>query len=139
MYIAQKKERIILSIKEGFIEVTGGRVWYQQHGSEKDNTPVIVLHGGPGSSHYSLQGLKVLADNRPVILYDQLGCGKSDRPEDKSLWNIDRFVEELGLIKEALSLEEFHILGHSWGTTLAAAYYLSKLDGVKSIISQVHV
>ncbi|WP_255249779.1 proline iminopeptidase-family hydrolase [Bacillus sp. FJAT-45066] len=122
------------TIKEGFIEVTGGKVWYQKHESEKNTTPVIVLHGGPGSSHYSLQGLKVLSENRTVILYDQLGCGNSDRPSDKSLWNLERFVEELEQIKEALSLEEFHILGHSWGTTLAAAYYLKKPDGVKSII-----
>ncbi|GGI13007.1 proline iminopeptidase-family hydrolase [Gottfriedia solisilvae] len=123
-----------MSIKEGFIDVTGGKVWYQIHEKNTNSTPVIVLHGGPGSSHYSLQGLQKLVEDRPVIFYDQLGCGKSDRPIDTTLWNIDRFVEELGQIREALSLDEFHILGHSWGTTLAAAYYLSKPDGVKSII-----
>jgi proline iminopeptidase len=123
-----------MSITEGFIEVTGGNVWYQKHDSNTDKAPVIVLHGGPGSSHYSLQGLRILAEERPVIFYDQLGCGKSDRPTDSTLWNLDRFVKELGQIREALSLKEFHILGHSWGTTLAAAYYLSKPEGVKSII-----
>ncbi|MFT4414324.1 proline iminopeptidase-family hydrolase [Fredinandcohnia humi] len=123
-----------MSLNEGFVEVTGGKVWYQIHESVKKNTPVIILHGGPGSSHYSLQGLRILAEDRPVIFYDQLGCGKSDRPTDNSLWTIDRFVEELGLIRAVLSLERFHILGHSWGTTLAAAYYLDKPEGVKSII-----
>ncbi|WP_085991297.1 proline iminopeptidase-family hydrolase [Oceanobacillus senegalensis] len=123
-----------MSVQEGFIEVTGGKVWYQIHGDYLNKAPVIVLHGGPGSSHYSLQGLKVIAEERPVIFYDQLGCGKSDRPNDTSLWNLDRFVEELRHIKEALHLEEFHILGHSWGTTLAASYYLKYPDGVKSII-----
>ncbi|RXI97762.1 alpha/beta fold hydrolase [Anaerobacillus alkaliphilus] len=121
-------------MKEGFVEVTGGRVWYQIHDEGQDNTPVIVIHGGPGSSHYSLQGLKKLAKQRPVIFYDQLGCGHSDRPEDQSLWQIDRFVEELGQLRDALSLEEIHILGHSWGTTLAAAYMLTKPSGVKSVI-----
>ncbi len=123
-----------MTITEGFIEVTGGKVWYQLHNKESENTPVIVLHGGPGSSHFSMQDLKVLAEERPVIFYDQLGCGQSDWPTDERLWNIDRFVEELGQIKDALNLEEFHILGHSWGTTLAAAYYLAKPEGVKSII-----
>ncbi|MBM6617812.1 proline iminopeptidase-family hydrolase [Bacillus suaedaesalsae] len=123
-----------MTVKEGFIPVTGGNVWYQMHENSSNNTPVIVLHGGPGSSLYSMQGLRVLAEDRTVILYDQLGCGKSDRPADDSLWNIDRFVRELGQIRESLSLEEFHILGHSWGTTLAAAYYLENPDGVKSII-----
>ncbi|KAA0547109.1 alpha/beta fold hydrolase [Bacillus sp. BGMRC 2118] len=123
-----------MSTIEGLIPVTGGNVWYQLHENKSGKTPVIVLHGGPGSSHYSMQGLNALSEDRTVILYDQLGCGKSDRPDDDSLWNINRFVEELGKIREALGLEEFHILGHSWGTTLAAAYYLAKPEGVKSII-----
>ncbi|MGD6804549.1 alpha/beta fold hydrolase [Rossellomorea vietnamensis] len=121
-------------VNEGFIEVTGGKVWYQIHNEKSNNTPVIILHGGPGSSHYSMQGLRILAEDRPVIFYDQLGCGKSDRPADKSLWTIERFVEELGQVKDGLGLAEFHILGHSWGTTLAAAYYLANPEGVKSII-----
>ncbi|TLS36018.1 proline iminopeptidase-family hydrolase [Pseudalkalibacillus caeni] len=123
-----------MATKDGYIDVTGGKVWYQVHNYESDHTPVVVLHGGPGSSHWSLQVLKELADERPVIFYDQLGCGKSDRPDDKSLWNIDRFVEELDQIKEALQLKSFHILGHSWGTTLAAAYYFKHPDAVKSIV-----
>ncbi|WP_010098764.1 proline iminopeptidase-family hydrolase [Ornithinibacillus scapharcae] len=123
-----------MTISEGFIPVTGGNVWYQKHDNQTNNAPVIILHGGPGSSHWSLQGLRELADVRPVVLYDQLGCGKSDRPTDSSLWNIDRFVEELKQLTEGLGLEEFHLLGHSWGTTLAAAYYLKNPTGVQSII-----
>jgi proline iminopeptidase len=119
---------------DGFIDVTGGRVWYQKYSKNSNATPVIVLHGGPGSSCYSLQGLKALEVDRPVILYDQLGCGRSDRPTDSSLWHIERFVEELAQIREALNLDEVHILGHSWGTTLAAAYCLTKPLGVKSVI-----
>ncbi|WP_047986005.1 proline iminopeptidase-family hydrolase [Ornithinibacillus californiensis] len=123
-----------MPIKEGFIQVTGGKVWYQIHDQQTNNAPVLILHGGPGSSHWSLQGLQELANTRPVILYDQLGCGHSDRPNDKSLWNLDRFIEEVRHLKEGLGLTEFHILGHSWGTTLAAAYYLKYPQGVQSII-----
>jgi len=121
-------------VEEGYIEVTGGKVWYQKIDENGEGTPVIVLHGGPGSSCYSLQVLKELAKDRPVILYDQLGCGRSDRPTDMSLWRIDRFVEELVQVREALKLDEIHILGHSWGTTLAAAYCLTKPSGVKSVV-----
>lgn len=122
-----------MSVQEGFIEVTGGKVWYQKHDNDTNKTPVIILHGGPGSSHYSMQGLKELAKERPVILYDQLGCGNSERPKDESLWNLDRFIEELGQVREALKLNEVHILGHSWGTTLAAAYSLKYPNGLKSV------
>lgn len=120
--------------EDGFIPVSGGKVWYQKFGKNNSGTPVIILHGGPGSSCYSLQGLKNLEKDRPVIFYDQLGCGKSDRPTDKSLWHIDRFLEELAQVRSALNLDEVHILGHSWGTTLAAAYCLTKPIGVKSVI-----
>lgn len=123
-----------MSLEEGFIDVTGGKVWYQVHNSHVENIPVIILHGGPGSSHYSLQGLRILGEERPVIFYDQLGCGKSDRPKNPKLWNLDRFVEELNQIRKALHLDKLHILGHSWGTTLAAAYLLTKPKGVESVI-----
>lgn len=120
--------------EEGLIEVTGGRVWYQKFDENGCGTPLLVLHGGPGSSCFSLQVLKALSKDRPVILYDQLGCGRSDRPTDMSLWRIERFVEEVGQVREALHLDEVHILGHSWGTTLAAAYALTKAAGINSII-----
>ncbi|MEH7095666.1 proline-specific peptidase family protein [Neobacillus vireti] len=120
--------------QEGLIEVTGGKVWYQQFDENGQGIPLLVLHGGPGSSCFSLQGLKELSKERPVILYDQLGCGRSERPKDESLWRIERFVEELGQVRAALNLEKVHILGHSWGTTLAAAYALTKPAGVNSII-----
>jgi proline iminopeptidase len=128
-----QKRRYIMS-ETRYIEVTGGKVWYEKHDQGGKGIPLIVLHGGPGSSSFSLQGLKALADDRPVILYDQLGCGRSDRPDDQSLWHLERFVEELGQIRTALKLDEVHILGHSWGTTLAAAYCLSNPTGVKSVI-----
>lgn len=120
--------------QDGFVEVTGGKVYYEIYNQNAAGTPVIILHGGPGSSTYSLKGLKALGEDRRVIMYDQLGCGKSERPTDTTLWNIDRFVEELGQVRVALKLDEVHILGHSWGTTLAAAYMLTKPSGVKSVI-----
>jgi proline iminopeptidase len=120
--------------EEGYIEVTGGRVWYQLHNKNAGGTPLIILHGGPGSSSFALQRLKAFEVDRPVILYDQLGCGRSDRPTDTSLWRLERFVEELAQVIKALNLDEVHILGHSWGTTLAAAYCLTKSTGVKSVI-----
>lgn len=134
MTLNQRLKGENIMVEEGMIEVTGGKVWYQMINKHASGTPVIVLHGGPGSSCYSLQVLKELAEERPVIFYDQLGCGRSERPTDISLWHLDRFVEELGQVRNALKLDVVHILGHSWGTTLAAAYCLTKPRGVKSVV-----
>ncbi|WAH36547.1 proline iminopeptidase-family hydrolase [Alicyclobacillus dauci] len=119
--------------KEGFVEVEGGRIWYQINGGT-DAPPLVVLHGGPGSAHNAMEGLQVMQDERPVIFYDQLGCGNSDRPTDASLWRIDRFVRELHELRRALHLEQVHLLGHSWGTMLLADYLLTKPEGVVSAI-----
>src|SRR5690606_41558600 len=108
-------------IKEGFIPVTGGKVWYRISGNGP-GIPLLILHGGPGSKSNDSDPLRGLGTDRPVIHYDQLGSVKSDRPSDTSLWTVDRFVEELGQVIKALELKDFHLLGHSWGTMLAASY-----------------
>ncbi|WP_088008330.1 proline iminopeptidase-family hydrolase [Indiicoccus explosivorum] len=121
------------NVKEGFIPVTGGNVWYRISGNGP-GIPLLILHGGPGSSSIDSDPLRQLGTDRPVIHYDQLGSGKSDRPTDTRLWTVERFVEELGQVVRALGLEEFHLLGHSWGTMLAASYLAGKPAGVRSVI-----
>lgn len=119
--------------EEGFVNVTGGKVFYRIVGNGP-KTPIILLHGGPGGTHVSMKTLEALGSERPVIFYDQLGSGRSDKPNDLSLWKVDRFVEELGQIRESLGLEKLHILGHSWGTMLAASYLLTQPKGIESVI-----
>jgi len=121
--------------EEGYIDVPGGKVWYKITGKNKKGIPLIILHGGPGATHYNLEACELLSDERPVIFYDQLGCGNSDRPEDKSLWTIEHYVEELAVIRTTLKLEKLHIFGHSWGTMLAVDYILTeKPEGIISLI-----
>jgi proline iminopeptidase len=120
-------------VSEGFVNVTGGRVWYQIVGTG-NATPLVTLHGGPGFGHDYLQPLGRLCTERPVIFYDQLGSGKSGRPNDDKLWRVERFVEELGQLRAALGLKQVHLLGQSWGTMLLTDYMLTKPDGVVSVI-----
>lgn len=125
----------ITAATEGKIAVSGGKVWYRVVGREKAGVPVLMVHGGPGAPHDYLEPLAALADERPVIFYDQLGCGNSDRPDDTALWTTARFVEELAAVRAALGLEELHILGQSWGTMLAVEYMLAKKPrGVRSLV-----
>jgi proline iminopeptidase len=120
-------------VTEGFIDVQGGKVWYRVVGSGS-GTPLLVLHGGPGIPSPYLSRLSALADERPVVFYDQLGCGKSEKPTDKSLWATERFVQELATVREKLGLTQIHLLGHSWGTMLGTDYMLTKPSGVHSVI-----
>src|SRR5580692_12753076 len=63
---------------EGYVPVPGGRVWYQIVGADRPGVPLLCLHGGPGMPHDYLEPLAGLAEARPVIFYDQLGCGRSE-------------------------------------------------------------
>ena len=81
----------------GYVDVPGGKVWYEVLGGG-GGLPLITLHGGPGSTHFGFEPLKALSEDRPVVFYDQLGCGNSDRPDDLSLWTVERFVEELHIL-----------------------------------------
>lgn len=118
----------------GFVEVSGGRIWYQRMGAG-EATPLLVIHGGPGSRSCGyLASLAQLAESRPVIVYDQLGSGRSDRPSDKTLWNLPRFVDEVVRLRAALQLDELHLLGHSWGGAVALEYMLTQHPtGVQSL------
>ena len=119
--------------KEGYIPVTGGSVWYRVVGTGS-GIPLLTLHGGPGANSNYLEPLTALADERPIILYDQLGGGKSDHPNNPNLWVLDRFAEELVQIRDALDLPRFHLYGHSWGTMLAVEYALEQSVAPVSLI-----
>jgi len=113
-----------------FLPVDGHRVWYRRVGS--GGIPLLLLHGGPGAGHDYLEPLEALARDREVIFYDQLGCGRSDQPDDRSLWRIDRFVREIDTVRAALGLERVHLLGQSWGGWLGIEYLISQPRGIVS-------
>ena len=119
---------------QGFIAAPGGPAWYKVVGSGP-GTPLLALHGGPGGTSCGFSLLEPLGDQRPVVRYDQLGTGRSGRPDDSSLWTVEHFVEELHVLRQELGLQRVHLLGHSWGASLAAAYVIEKgTDGIASVV-----
>jgi len=120
--------------EEGMIDVPGGKVWYRKIGNGP-GVPLLAMHGGPGGTSCRFEVLAPLANERPVIFYDQLGSGRSEHPTDTSLWNFPRFVQEVDAVRRALKLDAVHLLGHSWGGSLAAEYMIAtKPTGVQSVI-----
>jgi proline-specific peptidase len=118
---------------EGRIPFRGFETWYRDVGPV-NGVPLLCLHGGPGSSHHSFEPLEALADQgRRVVLYDQLGCGASDRPDDPELWTVELFVDEIGAVRRALELEQIHLFGSSWGSMLGIEYALTRPGGLVSL------
>jgi len=121
---------------DGFINVPGGRIAFRVVGSG-DSTPILWIHGGPGgTSCGAVANVDGIAAGRPVIFYDQLGSGYSDRIQDiEQFARLPRFVEEIVAIRSELGLDELHLVGHSWGNAVALEYLLTaKPSGIKSAV-----
>lgn len=108
---------------EGSIDVPGGTVWFTRIGGGR-GLPLLVVHGGPGLPHDYLRSLERLADEREVIFWDQLGCGKSPCAPNPALWTMQRSVAETRAVVDALGLDRFHLFGNSWGGMLAQQFVL---------------
>ena len=110
---------------EGRISVRGGNVVWRRFG-DGPKTPRILIHGGPGFPSDYLEPLGGLGDERSVYVWDQLGCGRSERPSDKGLWTVERFVQEFDAVRTAVAPGPVHILGHSWGSMLAMEWLVTR-------------
>jgi proline-specific peptidase len=126
-------------VSEGFIPFHGYRTWYRVVGDlakvAPGKAPLLTLHGGPGVCHDYLESLAGVAETgRPVIFYDQLGCGNSDQPDDPSMWTVDLYLDELRTVRRALGLDHVHLLGQSWGGMLGMEYALTRPEGVISLV-----
>ncbi len=121
-------------VVEGFVDFRGYRTWYRVAGDLSSGaTPLLAVHGGPGSTHHYFAPLERLANERAVVVYDQLGCGSSDRPSDVE-WNLDLFRDEVAAVRAHLELDRIHLLGTSWGGMLALEHVLSGASGIQGLI-----
>lgn len=122
------------TVTSSYANGSGSRLWWRKTDPGTQALPLVLLHGGPGMPAYYLEPLEALADERPVVVYDQAGCGRSAAPEDSAVWTLESMVADLDLVVSELGLEQFHLLGHSWGGMLALAYSSSYPHKVASLI-----
>lgn len=123
--------------RELMVPVEGGSIYVRVNGKlNGPRAPLVYMHGGPGSGHAGLLPLTAMADERAIILYDQLDSGRSDAPEDPANWRVSRFVDELDHIRDALGIARWHVGGGSWGGTLAIEYGARRRPEMASLIVQ---
>lgn len=120
------------------MDFLGLKTYYRIAGECTGNKkPLMLLHGGPGSTHNYFEVLDRLAeeDGRALIMYDQIGCGKSQAPGRTDLFNRKVWIDELIALKEHFGIKEMHLLGQSWGGMMVLEYVCGrKPEGLSSII-----
>ncbi len=113
------------------------RVWVKRVGNNPD-LRVLLLHGGPGATHEYLEACDSYLPGAGIeyYYYDQLGSGFSDQPDDPSLWEVDRFVDEVEQVRQALGLDRrnFVLYGQSWGGLLAIEYALRFQQHLRGLV-----
>ncbi|WBH16309.1 alpha/beta fold hydrolase [Sphingomonas radiodurans] len=120
--------------RELMVPVEGGRIYVRVNGDlTSPRAPIVMVHGGPGGTHAGFLDALPLADERAVILYDQLDSGRSERPGDPANWRVARFVDELEAIRGALGIARWHVLGASWGGTVALEYGARRPAALKGL------
>ncbi|MCH5464826.1 proline iminopeptidase [Levilactobacillus tujiorum] len=126
-----------MRVTEGFMPFQNYQTYYRVVGDlNNGQTPLLLLHGGPGSTHNYFEAFDQLTaqTGRPVVMYDQLGCGKSDMPDAPSLWTAGTWVAELQALRRYLGLNQIHLLGQSWGGMLATIYLCDhQPQGIQSL------
>lgn len=123
--------------QEGYVTTQYATVWYQKMYTKEsaENIPLICLHGGPGASSDFFIPLREIAYGRPVIVYDQSGCGRSKMlDQDFAKWDIDYYFDELQQVIHELGYQKFVLLGHSWGGMLATYYALHDGHGLEKLV-----
>lgn len=122
----------------GTVDFRGWHTWYRISGELEGGTPLVVLHGGPGAAHnYTLRIAGLVAKQRTVIHYDQLGIGNSTHLREKGadFWTVQLFLDELDNLLDALGIAgAYHLLGQSWGGMLAAEHAVRRPAGLKSLV-----
>ncbi|RML25267.1 Peptidase S33, tricorn interacting factor 1 [Pseudomonas syringae pv. lapsa] len=138
-YPAGTADMADMTIKEGFAPFGDYQTWYRITGDlHSPDTPLVILHGGPGCTHDYVDSFKDIASTgRAVIHYDQLGNGKSThlREVKRDFWTVDLFLSELDNLLEHLGIENnYALLGQSWGGMLASEHAVRQPDGLKALI-----
>jgi L-proline amide hydrolase len=126
--------------RTGYLQWKHGRTWFRVIGDLKSKQiPIVVMHGGPGGAHNGVLTMAKLLNHsgRPVILYDQIGCGNSTSLKSKpdSFWTVELFEEELLRLLKHLKIEKRYLLaGASWGGMLALSFAIKRPVGLKGLI-----
>jgi L-proline amide hydrolase len=126
--------------EEGEIAWDGHRTWFRLRGQlgRGGAAPIVLLHGGPGGTHDYLEPLLALGDSgRPVVLYDQIGNGRSDhlREAPSEFWTVELFKHELTSLLRQLEIDDrYLLLGQSWGGMLALEHALEQPPGLLGMV-----
>jgi proline iminopeptidase len=122
---------------EGYVKVMGHWLFFRSFGGPGKKGTILCVHGGPGAGQDRMTKLAdFVEDGFRVVMYDQLGSGKSDSPASELLYSMERYVDEIDGVREALNLGKVHMYGVSFGGFLSIGYAVKYSRNLVSLMTQ---
>src|SRR5215831_11339592 len=120
------------SEKDGkYVIVNGAKLWVVTVGQ---GDPLIIIPGGPGSSHYPYRIYDSLATDNMLVYFDAFGRGKSDTAKDPKEYSLERDIDDIEGLRVALHLDKINVFGHSYGGVVAQGYAIKYPQHVEHLI-----
>jgi proline iminopeptidase len=127
----------IRDYSEGYVKVMGHWLFYRSFGEPGSRGTILAVHGGPGAGQDGMTKIARFAeDGFRVVMYDQLGAGRSDRPASELLYSMERYVEEIEGVRQTLNLGKVHVYGVSFGGFLNVGYAVKYSRNLASLMIQ---
>ena len=104
-----------------YLDTPDGRIAYWGYNTHLEGTPAVFVHGGPGGDSNPVKARRLMLD-RPVYLFDQMGCGMSDPIKDYDAWHIDDYIRQTDAVISHVTDGKVILIGASWGAGLSLAY-----------------
>jgi proline iminopeptidase len=120
-----------MAIQKGKIDIGGCNLYCEQEG---EGIPLILINGGPGGTHHCFHPhLSRAKGFARIIYYDQRGCGLSDYKPEKG-YTVNQAVDDLERLRKALDIDQWVVLGFSYGGLLGQCYATKYPENLKGLV-----
>jgi len=117
----------------GHLDVGDGHRIYWEESGNPQGSPVVFLHGGPGTGCQPVHRRFFDPAHYRIVLLDQRGSGRSTPLGDVSANTTAHLIADLEALRRLLGIDSWHVFGGSWGSTLGLAYAQAHPEAVKSL------
>jgi pimeloyl-ACP methyl ester carboxylesterase len=122
-----------VAIDRAFLRTADGLIHYRYAGAASGKSPLVMAHGGPGSSASLVPLISDLAEDRPVAAPDMMGNGESDPPPSKPT-SIGFYAEGLRAMMDHLGFETVDLYGHHTGAQVITEFAIANPSRVRRLV-----
>jgi proline iminopeptidase len=123
----------------GRLDVGDGHVLYYEQVGCSTGTPIVYLHGGPGSGCTPSARQNFDRQQLRAVLFDQRAAGRSTphaagEDVDWASIDMDHHVADIEQLRQHLGIDRWVVFGLSWGSVLGLTYAERHPDRVLAVV-----